>query len=293
MKKKKFPKKKAFAAALKKLKAEAQKHGRTLFEQISLYDSKKQIKAVLPRQPKLSIPPEIFQQLIFTVAGQSNRTPGQLLKSVILADKGEQFPKELQNWYSQIYGEFAKGSLSDVMRDVLLFAANRDDSLIPSIRTAILKGNIRYLEQIPRCVALVHGLRHENNPASLANLTRRNIALAYLRLYEMAQKPPAAREIHVLLARNACLKSVSTRLPKFSDIWYFLRSGPTDDSGDRPTRESRYELTGVRNIKKVMKSFGWPLGRSTDGPLNVTVVRTILDKTQLKYVDDSGTVTGN
>ena len=296
MKKDKFPSKRAFAAALKMLKAEAQKHGRTLSEQICLYaDKKKQRKASNSNQQPSPIPPEIIRQLLYATAEKYKRTPGQHLKSVLHPDAEDEAPKELQNWYSQIFGEFAKGSLSEVMREVLLYAANRDDSLMARVRAAITNGNVKYLEQITRCVALVHGIKHEGNgpAAHLANLTQRNIGLAYLRLYELEKSPPSAREIHVLLAQEACFKNRSDHFPKFTDIWYLLRSGPIDDSQNKPTREARYELTGTKNIKKVINSFKWPLDRSPDGPLSVDAVRNILNKAQLRYVDDSETVTGN
>ena len=294
MDKKKFPTKNAFAVILRKLKAEAQKHGRTLPEQISIYAGKRQNKTARLGQPESSIPPQILRQIIYTTAEKAKLTPGQHLKSVLRPGVKGDTPKELQNWYAQIYGEFSKAGLSEVMREVLLYGANRDDGLMFRVRAAILSGDIRYLDQITRCVALVHGIKHEGNghAARLASLTQRNIGLAYLRLYELENKPPTAREIHVLLARDACFKNMG-RLPRFTDIWYLLRSGPTDDSKSKPSREVRYELTGTKNIKKVIKFFKWRLGRSPDGPLSVDAVRKLLGKAQLKYVDDSKTVTSN
>ena len=288
MGKKKIPTKNAFAAALRRLKAEAQKRGLTLPEQISIYAGKRQNKTARVGQPESPIPPQILRQIIYTTAEKSKLTPGQHLKSVLRPEIEGEAPKELQNWYSQIYGEFSKGSLSEVMREVLLYGANRDDRLILRVRAAILNGDIRYLDQITRCVALVDGIKHESNghAARLASLTQRHIGLAYLRLYELENKPPTAREIHVLLARDACFKNTK-RLPRFTDIWYLLRSGPTNDSQSKPSREARYELTGTKNIKKVIKFFKWRLGRSSDGPLSLDSVRRILGKAQLKYVDDS------
>jgi hypothetical protein len=55
-------------------------------------------------------------------------------------------PKHLQNWYGQIYGEFAQGTLSEVMREVLVFAMRKDEKLIQRIHDAILRG-----EQIDLC----------------------------------------------------------------------------------------------------------------------------------------------
>jgi hypothetical protein len=293
MEKKKLPTKNTFTVALKKLKAEALKHGRTLPEQISIYAGKRQNKNARLSQPQSPIPPQILRQIIYTTAEKSKLTPGQHLKSVLSPGIESDAPKELQNWYAQIYGEFSKGDLSEVMREVLLYGANRDNRLMLRVRAAVLNGDIRYLDQITRCVALVHGIKHERNglAARLANLTQRNIGLAYLRLYELENKPPTAREIHVLLARDTCLKNAK-RLPRFTDIWYLLRSGPTNDSQSQPSREARYELTGTKNIKKVIKFFKWRLGRSPDGPLSVDAVRKILGKAQLKYVDDSVTVLG-
>jgi hypothetical protein len=291
MDKKKFPTKNTFATALRKLKAEAQKHGRTLPEQISIYAGKRQNKTARLGRPESSIPPQILRQIIYTTAEKAKLTPGQHLKSVLHPGVKGDAPKELQNWYAQIYGEFSKGSLSEVMREVLLYGANRDDRLMLRVRSAILNGDIRYLDQITRCVALVHGIKHEGNghAARLASQTQRNIGLAYLRLYELENKPPTAREIHVLLARDACFKN-ARHLPRFTDIWYLLRSGPTDDSPSKPSREARYELTGTKNIKKVIGLFKWRLGRSPDGPLTIDTVRKILGKAQLKYVDDSETI---
>ena len=294
MGKKKYPTKNAFAAALKRLRAEALKHGRTLPEQISIYAGQKQNKAARLGQLESSIPPQILRQIIYTTAGRAKLTPGQHLKSVLRPGIEGDAPKEHQNWYAQIYGEFSKGSLSEVMREVLLYGANRDDRLMLRVRAAILNGDIRYLDKITRCVALVHGIKHERNghAARLANLTQRNIGLAYLRLYELENKPPTAREIHVLMARDACFRN-TRHLPRFSDIWYLLRSGPTDDLQSKPTREARYELTGTKNIKKVIKLFKWRLGRSPAGPLSVDAVKKILDRALLKYVDDSKTLTSN
>jgi hypothetical protein len=294
MGKKKIPTKNAFAAALRKLKAEAQKRGLTLPEQISIYAGKRQNKIARLGQAESPIPPQILRQIIYATAEKAKLTPGQHLKSVLHPGVKGDVPKELQNWYAQIYGEFSKGGLSEVMGEVLLYGANRDDRLILRVRAAILSGDIRYLNQITRCVALVHGIKHESNghAARLASLTQRNIGLAYLRLYELENKPPTAREIHVLLARDACFKNTG-RLPRFTDIWYLLRSGPIDDSQNKPSRKARYELTGTKNIKKVVKFFRWRLGRTQDGPMSLDAVRKILDKAQLKYVDDSEAVSAN
>ena len=294
MEKKKLPTKNTFAAALKTLKAEALKHGRTLPEQISIYAGKRQNRTSRLGQSESPIPPQILRQIIYTTAEKAKLTPGQHLKSVLHPESKGDAPKELQNWYAQIYGEFSKGNLSEVMREVLLYGANRDNRLILRVRAAILNGDTKYLDQITRCVALVHGIKHEGNghAARLASLTQRQIGLAYLRLYELENKPPTAREIHVLLARDACFRN-TRHIPRFTDIWYLMRSGPTDDLKSKPTRGTRYELTGTKNIKKVIKFFKWRLGRSPDGPLSVDAVKKILGKALLKYADDSKTVTNN
>jgi hypothetical protein len=78
-----------------------------------------QFGLVATGKPESLIPPQILRQIIYTTAEKSKLTPGQHLKSVLRAEIEGEAPKDLQNWYSQIYGEFSKAGLSEVMRDVL------------------------------------------------------------------------------------------------------------------------------------------------------------------------------
>jgi len=177
------------------------------------------------------------------------------------------------------------------MREVLVFAMRKDEKLIQRIHDAILRGEVKTLEQITRCVALIHGIRYEGTgqAARVASQNKKWIGFAYLHLFEIEQKPPTPADIRVDLARDLCLKNQRTKRPKFSDIWYLLRSGSTDDK-DEAGRRSRYEVIGTRYIKKVVKSLKWPLRASPRGPVSVKAVKSILDRAGRDYVDDSKTV---
>lgn len=96
--------------------------------------------------------------------------------------------------------------------------------------------------------------------------------------------------IRVDLALDLCLKSRRAKRPKFSDIWYLLRSGPTDD-GDVAGPQTRYDVIGTRFIKKVVRSLKWPLRSSPRGPVTVQAVKNILDRAGRDYLGDSKTVT--
>jgi hypothetical protein len=87
------------------------------------------------------------------------------------------------------------------------------------------------------------------------------------------------------MARFACSLENDHRPPKFSDIWYLLRSGPKGD--DEPGPSSRYEVTGIKNIKKTLKLLKITAGSPLRGPLTAKKVKAILDKWELGYVDDS------
>ncbi len=115
------------------------------------------------------------------------------------------------------------------------------------------------------------------------------IGLAYLHLFEMEQALPTPADIRVDLARDLCLKNKRNKRPKFSDIWYLLRSGSTDDE-DEPGPNSRYEVIGTRYIKQVLKSLKWPFRASPRGPITVQAVKSILVKAGRDYLDDSKTV---
>jgi hypothetical protein len=150
---------------------------------------------------------------------------------------------------------------------------------------------VKPLEQIGRCVALIHGVRHEGTgpAARVACENKKLIGFSYLHLYELENKPPTPAEIRVDLARDLCLQRRRNKTPIFSDIWYVLRSGSTDD-GDEPGPKSRYEVVGTRHIKKVLKGLGWPTRTSSQAHITVQKVKAILEKSGRGYVDDSDTV---
>ena len=286
---------KVFDHALNRLEKEAQQSGRSLREQLMISvgeywkaQHSKPDNAALQFQ---NLPVEFFRELINFGAGRSKRTPGQQIKKALRPWVSDENPKHLQNWYGQIYGEFAQGALSEVMREVLVFAMRKDEKLIQRIHDAILRGEVKPLEQITRCVALIHGIRYEGTgqAARVASQNKKLIGFAYLYLFEIDQKPPTPADIRVDLARDLCLKNQRTKRPKFSDIWYLLRSGSTDDEDEAGPR-SRYEVIGTRYIKKVVKSLKWPLRASPRGPVSVKAVKNILDQAGRNYLDDSKTV---
>jgi hypothetical protein len=286
---------KALDLALNRLEKEAQQTGRSLREQLLIsvgeywkVQHSKPDDAALQFQ---NLPVEFFRELINFGAGRSKRTPGQQIKKVLSPWVSDENPKHLQNWYGQIYGEFAQGALSEVMREVLVFAMRKDEKLIQRIHGAILRGEVKPLEQITRCVALIHGIRYEGTgqAARVASQNKKLIGFAYLHLFEIDQKPPTPADIRVDLARDICLKNQKSKRPKFSDIWYLLRSGATDDEDEAGPR-SRYEIIGSRYIKKVIKSLKWPLRVSPRGPVTIQTVKNILDRAGRDYVDDSKTV---
>jgi hypothetical protein len=286
---------KALDLALNRLEKEAQQTGRSLREQLLISVGEYwKVQHTKPDDAALqfqNLPVEFFRELINFGAGRSKRTPGQQIKKVLSPWVSDENPKHLQNWYGQIYGEFAQGALSEVMREVLVFAMRKDEKLIQRIHGAILRGEVKPLEQITRCVALIHGIRYEGTgqAARVASQNKKLIGFAYLHLFEIDQKPPTPADIRVDLARDICLKNQKSKRPKFSDIWYLLRSGATDDEDEAGPR-SRYEIIGSRYIKKVIKSLKWPLRVSPRGPVTIQTVKNILDRAGRDYVDDSKTV---
>jgi hypothetical protein len=289
---------KAFDLALNRLEKEAQQAGRSLREQL-LISAGEYWKAQHSEPDSTvsqfqNLPIEFFRELINFGAGRSKRTPGQQIKKVLRPWVSDEKPKQLQNWYGQIYGEFAQGTLSEVMREVLVFAMRRDDRLIQRIHTAILRGEVKTLEQIARCVALIHGIRYEGTgqAARVASQNKKLIGFAYLHLFELEQKPPTPADIRVDLARDLCLNNQRNKCPTFSDIWYLLRSGATGDE-DTTGPNSRYEVIGTRYIKKVLKSLKWPFRASPHGPITVKSVKGVLDRAGATYLDDSITILAN
>jgi hypothetical protein len=283
---------KAFGLALRRLEEEAQQAGHSLREQIMISASKYcKAQHSGPDAAALqfqNFPIEFLRELIHFGAGRSKRTPGQQIKKVLRPWARDKNPKHLQNWYGQIYGEFAQGVLSKVMHEVLVFAMRKDEKLIHRIYDAILRGEVKTLEQITRCIALIHGIRYEGNgqAARVAGQNKKLIGFAYLNLFEFDQRPPTPADIRIDLARDLCLKNERGKRPKFSDIWYLLRSGSTDDKDEAGSR-SRYEVIGTRYIKKVVKSLKWPLRASPRGPVTVQAVKNLLDRAGRDYVDDS------
>ena len=286
---------KAFHRALSRLEEEAQQSGRSLREQLLVsvneFGKAQHSKPDTVAVHLQGLPIEFFRELLNFGAGRAKRTPSQQIKKVLQPWSAKENPKQLQNWYEQIYGEFAKGVLSEVMRDVLLFATKREDALIQRIRDAVLSGDVKPLEQIGRCVALIHGVRHEGTgqAARVACENKKLIGFSYLHLYELKSKPPTATDIRIDLARDLCLRRRHTNTPKFSDIWYVLRSGSTDDS-DEPGPLSRYEVVGTRYIKRVLKALKWPSRPSPQGQITVRAVKAILDNAGAHYIDDSETI---
>jgi hypothetical protein len=286
---------KAFNRALSRLEDEAQQSGRSLREQLLVsvdeYGKAQHSKPDAVAAQLQGLPIEFFRELLNFGAGRAKRTPGQQIKKVLQPWSSKENPKQLQNWYEQIYGEFAKGALSEVMRDVLLFATKREAALIQRIRDTVLSGDVEPLEQIGRCVALIHGVRHEGTglAARVAGENKKLIGFSYLHLYELENKPPTPTAIRIDLARDLCSRRRNNKTPKFSDIWYVLRSGSTDD-GDEPGPKTRYEVVGTRHIKKVLKGLGWPTKPSSRAHITVRTVKAILEKSGRGYVDDSATI---
>jgi hypothetical protein len=288
----------AFDLALNRLEKEAQQEGRSLREQLLIAATEfwkeqhsGQDTAALPFQ---DIPVELLRELVNFGAGRSKRTPGQQIDKILRPWASDENPKQLQNWYAQIYGEFAQGTLSEIMREVLVFAMGKDERLVQRIRQAIAHGEMSAFEQIARCVALIHGVRHEGTgqAARVASHNKKLIGFAYLHLFELEQKPPTPADIRIDLARDLWLKNNRNKRPKFSDIWYLLRSGSTDDE-DEPGPNSRYDVIGTRYIKKVLKSLKWPFRVSPRGPITVDAVKKVLDDAGRAYLDDSKTVLGS
>jgi hypothetical protein len=281
----------AIGRALDRIEKEAQASGRSLREQLldSINESwkKRQSKADDAESLK-GLPIEFFRELVHLSAGQSRRTPGQQIQKALRPWASGENPKQIKNWYGQMYGEFASGPLSEIMREVLVFGLKRDERLMHRVYAAIRQGDVKTIEQITRCVALIHGMRHEGTgqAARVASQNKKKIGFAYLQLFETEQKPPTPAAIRVALAQEQCRAARYGKPIRFSDIWLLLQSGATDDK-DEPDRQSRYEIVGSRYIKKVVRALHWPLRPSARGPITVRLVKEILDKMEGGYIDDS------
>jgi hypothetical protein len=281
----------AIGRALDRIEKEAQVSGRSLREQLldSVNESwRKRHSHADDAGMVQDLPLEFFRELVHLSAGQSQRTPGQQIQKALRPWASGQKPKQLQNWYGQIYGEFASGPLSEIMHEVLVYGLKRDEKLMRRVYDAIRRGDVKTIEQIARCVALIHGVRHEGTgqAARVASRNKKKIGFAYLQLFEIDQKPPTPAAIRIALAREQCQDNRRGKPTRFSDIWLLLQSGATDDK-DEPDRQSRYEVVGSRYIKKVLKALRWPLQSSSRGPLTVTMVKKMLDKMEAPYIDDS------
>jgi hypothetical protein len=275
-------------ALRKNLEEEAGRLGRSLPEHLGIiaaeYREKNLAKSSGAAVRKFPRHPKITQQLVRLLASEAGLTPNEYIRQQIKGEKVEPL-QGLQNWYGQIYGEFAKGPLSEVLREALLCASGQSEQLMPLVRTAIERGNVKFLEQITRCVALIHGIKHEANGQAtrVASPNKMKIMLAYLRLTGLDGQLPSAAEVRVLLAAQSC--GSGKVKPRFSDIWYLLRSGPADDSDAEPNPTSRYEISSTSYIKKILRSVSWPV-RTLHGPLTVKQVKRLLARARVHYQDD-------
>jgi hypothetical protein len=284
----------AIGRALDRIEKEAQVSGRSLREQLldSVSESWRRRHSKADDAESLKdLPIEFFRELVHLSAGQSRRTPGQQIQKALRPWASGENPKQIKNWYGQMYGEFASGPLSEIMREVLVYGLKRDEKLMHRVYAAIRQGDVKTIEQIARCVALIHGMRHEGTgqAARVASQNKKKIGFAYLQLFETEQKPPTPAAIRIALAREQCQDNRRGKPVRFSDIWLLLQSGATDDK-DEPDRQSRYEVVGTRYIKKVIKALRWPLRSSARGPITIRLVKTILDKMEGPYLDDSPTM---
>jgi hypothetical protein len=107
---------KAFNRALSRLEDEAQQSGRSLREQLLVsvdeFGKAQHSKPDAVAAQLQGLPIEFFRELLNFGAGRAKRTPGQQIKKVLRPWTSNSNPKQLQNWYEQIYGEFARGALS-------------------------------------------------------------------------------------------------------------------------------------------------------------------------------------
>lgn len=277
----------------KNLRSQAEKEGRSYEDQLAIYINRS-IRSLFPienhTQEKIS--PAVFYHSRLLAAYETGLTPQRHSRSIRdqimgtrddLQSKIPTVPKEIKNWYAQIYGGFAKGDLAKIMRSVLMFASYRDEFLADDMRTAIQKGDLHYLQQIMRCIALIHDLEFEGqgHAMNLVTRTKREIMFSYLELEEIDNQPPTPTEIRVLLAHKTCAKK--DVLPKISDIWDLLQIGSLDDFEDES--KSQYKICSLKYIKTVLLEQHWPIG-TRRFHLNRDRVKMIFDRATYKYIDN-------
>jgi len=283
-----------FTPAIEKnLRAQAVKEGRSYEDQLAIYINRK-IRSLFPLENHVQekISPAVFFHSRLLAAYETGLTPQRHSRSIRdqimgkrddLELKNPVVPKEIKNWYAQIYGGFAKGDLAKIMRSVLLFASYRDEFLADDLRTAIQKGDLLCLRQITRCIALIHDLEFEGNgqAMNLVTRTKREIMFSYLELEELDNQPPTPTEIRVLLAYKSCAKKDT--LPKISDIWDLLQIGSLDDFESES--KSTCKICSLKYIKTVLLEQYWPLG-TRRFHLNRDKVKMIFDRATYKYIDE-------
>ncbi len=250
-------------------------------------------KAKVEREQQAKVPKVFYHEIINLNAGRAKRTPAEHISRAWNREIIPETPVDIQDWYAKIYGDFAKPPLADLLDAVLRRGLKGDPKLIEGLDEAILKGNLKWLEELTCCVAVIHGMPYAGNGQSrhMASATMRNVQLTFNRLFGFKGQRPSASEIRVEMVRYACSVENDQEPPKFSDVWYLLRSGPKNDSDDEPGYSARYEVTGIKNIKKILKSLKLKTGPSLRGPLTAKKIKSILDKWGLGYVDDSEMVT--
>jgi hypothetical protein len=272
------------------LEAEAETTGRPfrdlLTVQMERVRQKRREKTENERKKQASIPKVFYEGMFHLRAGRMKVTLGQLFRNVLAQGETKETPEDIQNWYAKIAGDFAKPPLADLAEDIYRRVLKDEPKLVASLDEAIRSGDIKWLEALTCCVAFIHRIPYAGNGQArrVAGATARNVMLAFTRLFEERDQRPSASEIRVEMARHACYLENDHQPPKFSDVWYLLRSGPKDH--DEPGPSSRYEVTGIKNIKKTLKSLKVALGQPLRGPLTAKKVKSILDRWQLRYVDD-------
>jgi hypothetical protein len=276
------------------LDAEAETTGRSfrdlLTAEMERVRRERREKAEADRRKRPSVPRAFYEGMFHLRAGRMKLTLGQLFRNVLSEGETKETPEDIQNWYAKIAGDFAKPPLADLAENIYRRVLKDEPKLVESLDEAIRTGDIKWLEELTCCVAFIHRIPYAGNGQSrrVAGATARNVMLAFTRLFEERDQRPSASEIRVEMARHACYLENNHQPPKFSDVWYLLRSGPKDD--DKPGPSSRYEVTGIKNIKKTLKSLKVALGPPLRGPLTAKKVKSILDRWQLRYVDDSEVV---
>jgi hypothetical protein len=288
------PSKKKLSINWAALDAEAETTGRSfrdlLTAEMERVRRERREKAEADRKKRASIPKVFYEGMFHLRAGRMGLTLGQLFRNAVRQEEIKETPQDIQNWYAKIAGDFAKPPLADLAEDIYRRVLKDEPKLIASLDEAIRSGNIKWLEDLTCCVAFIHRIPYAGNGQArrVAGATARNVMLTFTRLFEVSNQRPSASEIRVEMARHACYLEINRQPPKFSDVWYLLRSGPRDD--EEPGPSARYEVTGIKNIKKTLKFLKVAAGPPLRGLLTVRKVKSILDRWGLGYVDDSEVV---